>query len=121
MLRKRRFVIAFLLTICSICSFAQSVYKTPSGDKYHLAKCRHVNNVALRMTVDEAINDYHLRPCKLCKPPIPNNAIFLHSGNNKAVGACSTTRCNGKTKQQLRCKRRTRLCNGFCFQHNPNK
>lgn len=110
-----------ILTLFSVSSFAQSVYKTPSGNKYHLAKCKHVNNVALRMTVDEAINDYHLRPCKVCKPPVPNDAIFLHSGKNKAVGACNTTRCNGKTKEQIRCKRRTKLCNGFCFQHNPDK
>lgn len=74
------------------------------------------------MTIDEAINKYHLTPCKQCKPPIPHNAIFLHSGaKNKAVGACETVRCNGLTKKNTRCKHNTRLCNGFCFQHNPEK
>lgn len=112
---------SIILTLFSVNSFAQSVYKTPSGDRYHLASCKHVNNVALRMTVDEAINKYHLVPCKKCKPPVPKNAVFLHSGKNKAVGACNATRCNGKTKSKSRCKRRTKLCNGYCFQHNPNK
>ena len=121
MQKSRTFLLFIILTISSFTSFAQSVYKTPSGNKYHLAKCKHVNNVSLQMTVDEAINDYHLQPCKVCKPPVPKNAIFLHSGKNKAVGACEATRCKGKTKAQLRCKRRTRLCNGFCFQHNPDK
>lgn len=117
----RLIILSIILTFFSVISFAQSVYKTPSGDKYHLTTCKHVNNVALRMTVDEAINKYHLSPCKKCKPPVPKNAIFLHSGKNKAVGACEATRCKGKTKEQLRCKRRTKLCNGFCFQHNPDK
>ncbi len=117
----RTIFLSIILTLFSVSSFAQSVYKTPSGNKYHLAKCKHVNNVSLQMTVDEAIKNYHLRPCKVCKPPVPNEAIFLHSGKNKAVGSCETARCKGKTKEQLRCKRRTRLCNGFCFQHNPNR
>ncbi|MBK8372974.1 MAG: hypothetical protein IPL20_16830 [Saprospiraceae bacterium] len=100
---------------------AQSVYKTPSGTRYHLETCEHVNNVSTRLTIDEAINEFHLNPCKICKPPVPENAVFLHSGKNKAVGACSTVRCIGLTKDKIRCKRRTRLCNRYCFQHNPDK
>lgn len=45
------------------------------------------------MTVYEAINEYHLRLCEVCKPPVPNIAVFLHSENNKAVGVYGKTRC----------------------------
>ncbi len=100
---------------------SQFVYKTPSGSKYHLTSCKHVNNVSKRMTVDEAINKYYLSPCKICNPPVPKGALFLQSEKDKAVGACDVRQCLGETKSKARCKRKTRLCNGYCFQHNPNK
>ena len=98
------------------------VYKTPSGKKYHLESCNHVNNVSTRLTIEEAVNKFGLTPCKRCKPPILGGlGIASVKGKDKSVGACATTQCNGLTKQNLRCKHKTKLCNGYCFQHNPDK
>ena len=46
---------------------AQTVYKTPSGQKYHLASCHMVKNVSEAIDVKEAI-EIGLEPCKICKP-----------------------------------------------------
>ena len=37
------------------------------------------------MTVAEAIDDYHRRLCKICKPPVPNNGVFLYSGQFRRI------------------------------------
>jgi len=46
-------IIAFLLLL-SISAKSQTVYKTPSGQKYHLATCRMVKNVSEEITVGKA-------------------------------------------------------------------
>ena len=44
------------------------VYRTPSGERYHRATCRHVKGEAIALTLAEAI-DRGLTPCKVCRPP----------------------------------------------------
>lgn len=97
------------------------VYKTPSGDRYHLATCNHVNNVSTKLTLEDAVNKFGLTPCKICKPPLLGISVPPDIGEGKPVGICNSTQCNGLTKQNLRCKHRTKMCNGYCFQHNPDK
>ena len=65
-----------LLLLLSVFAKAQSVYKTPSGAKYHLANCRMVNNVSKQISVSEAIT-LGLAPCKICKPPIAASQNLL--------------------------------------------
>lgn len=98
---------------------SQYVYKTPSGEKYHLSSCRMVENVSKRITIKIAIEEYGLGPCKICKPPTREGLIPNKSQTNKAVGKCKSQRCKGITKNGTRCKHMTKLCNGYCFQHNP--
>ena len=57
------FLLLFALTIS-----AQTVYKTPSGSKYHLSSCRMVKNVSSALSVEKALKE-GLSPCKICKPP----------------------------------------------------
>jgi hypothetical protein len=52
------------LFLLSISLKAQTVYKTPSGTKYHLPTCRMVKNVSDQITVSEAIA-LGLQPCKI--------------------------------------------------------
>ncbi|RRJ89250.1 hypothetical protein [Flavobacterium macacae] len=94
---------------------AQSVYKTPSGKKFHKHNCRMVKNVSQKIDETDAYN-LGLEPCKICKP---SNTNALFSNSKKAKGIASTVQCNGKTKKGNRCKRRTSIANGYCFQHNP--
>ena len=108
---------AALLILISI-SFslkAQSVYKTPSGKKYHLAICRTVRNVSEKITLLEAI-ELGLEACKICNPPV---AADSNNSLNKAQGEGVSVQCSGTTKAGTRCRHRTRIANGFCFQHQP--
>lgn len=104
------------LLLLSISLKAQPVYKTPSGAKYHLATCRMVKNVSEEITVIKA-RELGLEPCKICQPQnIYNSNIQpIH----KAQGQNATAQCLGTTKAGTRCKHRTSIANGYCYQHQP--
>jgi hypothetical protein len=96
---------------------AQSFYKTPSGKKYHLGSCRMVENVSEKISLTEAKRQ-NLEPCKICQPTAsPQN---LSSGQQEQ-GADKTVQCKGITRSGTRCRHMTRIANGYCFQHNPDK
>lgn len=110
-----RIIILFLL---SSGLKAQDVYKTPSGSKYHTGTCQTVKNVSEKITVAKA-RELGLEPCKICKPASFNR---LNIGSFKKTGGESATvQCKGFTKSGSRCKHRTRIANGYCFQHDPEK
>ncbi|AUP79233.1 hypothetical protein C1H87_11165 [Flavivirga eckloniae] len=96
---------------------AQNIYKTPSGERYHLSSCRMVENVSKKLLGNEDISKYRLTPCKICKPPSINNYVSSYNASNKAVGTSSSVRCKGYTQKGTRCKHKTKLANGYCYQH----
>lgn len=106
--------VLFLLVI-STAAVSQSVYKTPSGKKYHLSSCRMVENVSEKISVEEAVT-LGLDPCKICKPAA---APVRMQASGKEQGQSSTTQCKGLTKAGNRCKHMTRIANGYCYQHQP--
>jgi methylphosphotriester-DNA--protein-cysteine methyltransferase len=97
---------------------SQTVYKTPSGAKYHLATCSMVKNVSEEISTAKA-RESGLTPCKICKPQ------NIYAGNaptvKKAQGESNTVQCKGKTKAGTRCKHMTGIANGYCYQHQPGK
>ena len=95
----------------------QSVYKTPSGKKYHLASCGMVENVSAKLVDEENITYYGLTPCKFCKPPAKNQLTTKLGLIGKAVGESASVRCIGLTQRGTRCKHKTKLANGYCYQH----
>ena len=103
-----------LLLLLSTGAKAQTVYKTPSGAKYHLASCRMVNNVSTEISVADAVAQ-GLGPCKICRPPVVGGAA-----TGKQKGVTNTVQCKGMTKKGTRCKHMTSIANGYCFQHNPD-
>lgn len=107
--------LALILVVLS--ANGQDVYKTPSGKKYHLSSCRMVENVSKKLAGTSDINSYGLTPCKICKPPVINGLQNNYSGANKAVGESESVQCKGKTQKGTRCKHKTRLANGYCYQH----
>jgi len=113
-----RYLQLFILIFLFHTSKSQVVYKTPSGTKYHLATCRMVNNVSKQLPLSEAIQA-GLDPCKICKPPIQESPI--QSPRKNAKGQSNTVQCRGVTKAGTRCKHKTSIANGYCFQHNPDK
>ncbi len=95
---------------------AQNLYKTPSGKRYHLANCHMVKNVSKKIS-PEQINALGLTPCKICHPPDLSH-INTSYRPSKAVGQTSkSVQCKGRTKQGTRCRHKTRIANGYCFQH----
>jgi hypothetical protein len=95
----------------------QDVYKTPSGKKYHLGSCRMVENVSQKITLEDAVQ-LNLEPCKICKPNLVSSSLLT---NQTERGIDKTVQCRGITKSGARCKHHTRIANGYCFQHNPDK
>lgn len=61
----KRVILIFVLL--SVNTFAQTVYKTPSGEKYHAQTCRYVKNVSTAMDISEA-QSKGFSACKQCKP-----------------------------------------------------
>ncbi len=109
--------IIFILIAITITVFikAQTVFKTPSGQKYHLASCRMVKNVSQEITIGEA-KKMGLEPCKICTP---QNMYSSAPPPHEAQGQTSTAQCIGYTKASNQCKHRTSIANGYCYQHQP--
>ncbi|MDQ6762190.1 MAG: DUF5763 domain-containing protein [Bacteroidota bacterium] len=106
-------IIIFLLISAS--AHAQTVYKTPSGAKYHTAECHTVKNTSTVITLEEA-NKLGLQPCKICHPEVRAEKQ-LYSGHNAGTG--ESVQCHGLTKAGTRCEHTTKIANGYCFQHQP--
>lgn len=105
---------------------AQNVYKTPTGEKYHAATCRYVKNVSHKLTLAEA-KKTGLSACMRCfsaKDSLNRNEssdLKLGIKPGEAQGAeAAAQQCKGLTKKQVRCTRKTRNVNGYCFQHEKD-
>lgn len=109
--------ILILLFFCIHLS-AQTVYKTPSGAKYHLSSCRMVKNVSSALPLEKAVRE-GLSFCKICNPP-QSPTLGIIGKPKKTAGTNSQNRCSATTKSGTRCKRNTRIGNNFCFLHLPN-
>lgn len=85
---------------------AQDVYKTPSGEKYHLATCRMVKNVSEKISVPKA-KLLGLEACKICKPHNIYSLALISA--DKESGQGKSVQCKGITKAGSRCKHMTRI------------
>ena len=109
------------ILLCIFISYSatsQDIYKTPSGTKYHLASCRMVENTSEKITGNEA-QKLGLQPCKICKPD--KLSLSVMNSASTAHGQGETVQCKGVTKAGSRCKHMTRIANGYCSQHTPDK
>lgn len=106
-----------ILVLLSFIACGQSIYKTPSGKKYHLGNCRMVKNVSEKITLERA-HELNLQPCRICRPDLKQ---LEPSAENKAVGKSVSVQCKGLTKKGTRCRHFTHIANGYCFQHQPGK
>ncbi|WP_409149725.1 DUF5763 domain-containing protein [Sphingobacterium sp. BS-2] len=122
-----RYLISILFVLSTFCLSAQTVYKTPSGSKYHTATCRYVKNVSNALSIADA-QKMGLSACSQCNPGQTKARGFVgqttQSGlgikPGEAQGAVSrSVQCKGTTKKGTRCKHMTRNANGYCHQHEP--
>ncbi|WP_312697498.1 DUF5763 domain-containing protein [Sphingobacterium mizutaii] len=121
-----RYLISILFVLSTFCLSAQTVYKTPSGTRYHTATCHHVKNVSKGLSISEA-KKMGLSACTQCKPDQSTQRGFVSPSNKglgikpgEAQGAVPrSVQCKGTTKKGTRCKHMTRNVNGYCYQHEP--
>lgn len=113
-MNKVLFIILYIFLPSFLC--AQNVFKTPSGNRYHLSNCRTVKNVSQEITKAEA-RKIGLTPCAVCKPE--NIYAGTEPVVHKAKGEGTSVQCRGLTKAKKRCLHMTKIGNGFCFQHQP--
>jgi hypothetical protein len=117
-----KFYFATIFLFVSISTNSQSVYRTPSGTKYHLSTCRMIKNVSHKISYQQAA-ELDLSPCKICKPKNVSAQSFANDtkvGAKEAKGISETKQCRGMTKNRARCRHKTRNVNGFCAQHDPS-
>lgn len=106
----------FLLLFLFSCeSSSQTVFKTPSGRKYHLSSCKMVKNVSEEINIETA-KKLGLQPCLICKPVNIYSANTMHKAKGQAK---KTVQCSALTKAGTRCKHMTSIANGYCYQHQP--
>ncbi len=110
-------IITLLLILFPFTLTAQTVFKTPSGAKYHLAGCRMVRNVSEEISITKA-KELGLQPCKICNPANIYGSSLTPP--HKAQGQDKTVQCKGMTKAGNRCKHMTNIGNGYCYQHQPS-
>ncbi len=80
--RKSQITILFLLFL-PFNGKGQDLYKTPSGEKYHLSSCRMVVNVSKKLVNEDDLAKSNLQPCKICNPPARRSLVNNYSGKNK--------------------------------------
>lgn len=112
-------VLLFISAGCRL--VAQTVYKTPSGKKYHTATCRYVKNVSEKLTKKEA-DKLGLEPCSQCIKVNVSSTKQSYGSSlgikpGEAKGEHTSQQCRSMTKAKQRCKRMTKNVNGLCFQH----
>ncbi len=112
-----KYLLIFVFVCIATKVTSQTIYKTPSGKKYHLASCRMVETVSQKLNGEEDVVKYGLEPCKICKPPRMHSLSSSSANQNKAVGTSKSVQCKGKTQKGTRCKHKTRNANGYCYQH----
>ena len=99
--------------------YAQTVYITRTGAKYHDDGCRYLSRSKIKTTLSEAReNAYTL--CSVCKPP---TKVTSGTGQENAtttpapVRKATSCQCTAKTKSGTRCSRMTTSASGKCWQH----
>ncbi|TYP99009.1 hypothetical protein C7447_102327 [Tenacibaculum adriaticum] len=109
-------------------SIAQTVFTTKTGEKYHKKSCRYLKYSKKEIKLKEAKKRGCIA-CKVCKPislitsyKTSNTTSNSLTNSNKRSTTSSikktiATRCTGKTKSRIRCKRKTKNANGRCYQH----
>ncbi|TVZ60044.1 hypothetical protein NA63_2592 [Flavobacteriaceae bacterium MAR_2010_105] len=117
-----KFAIIFILVTGFFKAYAQSVYTTKTGEKYHKENCRYLKNSKKEITLEKALA-LGYAACSLCKPLVKNSSTNSLSPDTKASTShnqtqkSAATQCTGKTKSGSRCKRMTKSADGRCYQH----
>jgi|WetSurMetagenome_2_1015567.scaffolds.fasta_scaffold03552_6 hypothetical protein len=111
-------------------SFAQTVYVTETGSKYHSSGCSYLKKSSNPIDIKDAVGKGYT-PCSKCNPGT-SNTIQSESKvkNDSPPNTKSTTtkqksnnhsssriRCQAITKKGKQCKRWAQAGSNYCWQH----
>ena len=94
----RKFLCLFIAMLfvfsLSVPAFAASgrttVYRTKTGEHYHLGDCRFLGKSKIKTTLSAAVNEYGLTPCSICNPPTLESETDT-ADTSAAAGTTTTT------------------------------
>ena len=117
----------FSLIFCNV--FAQAVYVTKTGKKYHTENCRYLSKSSYSMSLANARTSGY-DACSVCKPstvtktslsdPTPTNKRETKNYKAPTSQTSQSMQCSGTTKKGAQCGRMTKSSNGKCWQHGGN-
>jgi len=81
-MKKFSYVSCFILLFSALI-FAQTVYITKTGKKYHRASCSYLKQSSIAISLQEAVARGYT-PCSRCKPPVLKGKISKASTNDEA-------------------------------------
>jgi hypothetical protein len=109
--------ILLVLLIATSFAYAQTVYITRTGAKYHSGGCRYLSKSKISTSLDEAVQSGYT-PCSVCSPPRASEVQTQQQEITTTTQHNTTsTRCTGTTKAGSQCKRMTTNASGRCYQH----
>ncbi|MFV9551431.1 hypothetical protein [Algibacter sp. PT7-4] len=104
-------------------AWAQKVYTTKTGEKYHKNNCRYLKYSKKAYTLQKAIQ-LGFAACSVCKPTetsvkqsVKNQSVSPQSNSYAPKKAVYAKQCIGKTQSGKRCKRKTKNVNQKCYLH----
>ena len=99
---------------------AQTVYKTPTGKKYHV-KGHYESGIPISLSEAKGLS---LGPCAVCKPIVSADSNTQSEAANPVLtqskpntNTSQSRQCRGTTKAGQQCKRMTTDSAGYCYQH----
>lgn len=108
--------ISFLaLLFVSQAAFAQTVYVTKTGEKYHKGSCQHLSKSKIEMDLEKA-NKLGFKPCAVCQPLKKATNVQPLTQTPSTLPSTSQ-QCSAYTKESKRCSRTTTNASGKCWQH----
>ena len=92
-------------------------YATPKGTHYHRGDCRQVERNSYEISEYRAL----IKDLKLCSFCNPNRrgpgGGKLGLGGDDNQGEGSSMQCSATTAKGTRCKHKTKISGGLCYQH----
>jgi len=121
-MKTNTFLFLLLCFLIGSAGFAQGVFITKTGKKYHQENCQYLRYSKIKITLAKA-NEAGYTACinySSSKKSITKNAStsnLVSQTNSSNAKKAKASQCTGKTKAGARCKRKTKNANGRCYQH----
>lgn len=114
-------ILSLLILFTGLNVFAQTVYVTDTGEKYHRGDCHYLSKSKNAMELSDAINQGY-GACKVCKPPqtVSRKTEVKEEKAPEYNRNAVSSQCTATTQKGARCKRMTTSSNGKCWQHGGN-